>query len=740
MKRFGMCSWFDTICSPFAWAHGLQITHHERGNRLLFVGYCFLGMFCAHGDLSAASVDGTSLTQYKTTTQIFRTGMDDYVRGFARLGNGFAVASRASAFMDTNISVSGQMDLGETGTLVLLNNLYFERNITLTSGGNIKGKATVSGDAKTIFLGGDMTLSATTYSRVLHITGDWSNSGTSGDLIIDGRGHTLDIQDRAQIFVDQNVTLTLRNMTIRTGAKSLNVPAIRLASQGSKLTLDDVIFDLGADFQFKQGQIFITDSVAVTGTSAFIYQSSRPSYITSGATLSFEYGTTFSVAPATASDTAYNGVAPYVSSNFIVLADSSSALYLNSCTLKTTYTGLRLTKGLVMFDNRVAVDTVAGVDVVQSGPFVSPVTATVTGANQVTWSPDGRFIYVGGSTPKIFAFNGTDLTSFVRTLPTSGYQNWTPDGRFWVNLKTTGLDIYRFIGNSQPMLSSYSLWTVANPQTACISPDGRFIAVLFTPTTTSITIQMWKLNGTGSPTFVGSTTDTIETQGSSPSYKMSWSSDGRFLAIPNGSDVTSKFYIYRVRMNAGPIQACSATLSPSGPCPNSVQWSPDGRSVAVINMNGSTRRIYYYRFDGANTLTQLGTWVALSSSAGGAPAVAWSPDGGYVAGFAPGETILYIYKIDATGGLGLWAAAGSVAGSLPSFAWSPDGRYFALTNNGANTVTVYSCKYVSSYSSQAFTTGLVFGNSALGGAYNANVRVLPGCSMALQGKMTDDSV
>ena len=88
------------------------------------------------------------------------------------------------------------------------------------------------GQANTIFMGGDLTLADTTYARTLHITGDWSKSGTSGDLIIDGGGHTLTIGDRAQIFVDTNVTLTLRNMTIRTGPKSLNKPAIQLASFG----------------------------------------------------------------------------------------------------------------------------------------------------------------------------------------------------------------------------------------------------------------------------------------------------------------------------------------------------------------------------------------------------------------------------------------------------------------------------------------------------------------------------
>jgi hypothetical protein len=108
---------------------------------------------------------------------------------------------------------------------------------------------------------------------------------------------------------------------------------------------------------------------------------------------------------------------------------------------------------------------------------------------------------------------------------------------------------------------------------------------------------------------------------------------------------------------------------------------------------------------------------------------------------ADGETTGYIFKNDTKAGMGLWSAFGVVtAASKPSLAWSPDGGYFALTNNGANTVKVYRVVYVSGYNPQTFATGLVFGNSSLGSAYNANVRVLPGASVSLNGKVFDDSI
>ncbi len=462
-----------------------------------------------HAWLPAASLDGTSSVKYQSALQIFRNGLNDFVRGFARIDNGFAVGSRASAFMDTNISASGQMDLGETGTLILLNNLYFDRSITLTSGGNIKGKATITSGPMTIILGGDMVLSSTNGTRTLHITGDWSKSGTTGDTIIDGRGHLLDIQDRAQIFVDMNVTLTLRNMTIRTGPKSLMVPPILLASQGSKLTLDNVMFDLGADFRFKQGQIFINNEVAMTGTSAFVYQSTRPSFITSGATWGFEYGTTFSVAPATFTDCPLTTNNTYTTNNFIVMADPSSTLYLNSCTFNTTFTGLRLTQGAVLFDNRVSVNTMADVRVTGTGSL--PVSVSYGPImNTAVWSPDGRyvvtFIYnpnAGHNNIEVYQFNGSSLT-VVSSVPYGnsasicGACAWSKDGRYIVMGGTGATDgnqlqVYYFNGRSLVLRTEYNWGSSTTVNRAVFSPDGRYLAVL-----TKKRLEMYTVPGANS--------------------------------------------------------------------------------------------------------------------------------------------------------------------------------------------------------------------------------------------------
>jgi 6-phosphogluconolactonase (cycloisomerase 2 family) len=679
------------------------------------------------------------------------------VRGWVRFNNGFTVMPKASVLMDTLTTVSGGFDLRDTGTLILNNDLYLAHNVTLTDGGNIKGKSstTPGAGANTIFMGGDLTLASTTYARTLHITGDWCNTGTSGDLIIDGGGHTLNIGDRAQIFVDQNVTLTLRNMTIKTGPKSLFRPAIQLASPGSKLALDNVLLDLGTDYHFVQGQIFIHDEVAVTGTSAFVYNSPVPSYITSGATWSFESGTTFSVAPATFTDSPYLAdiTGTVTSNNFIVLADASAALSLDNCSFLTTFTGLRLRSGMVLFDNKVAVNTQAGMDLASTPTTpVGYLGGAGTGASpiSVAWSPDGGFLAVvneGSNTLQVYRLNASSVPPMPGTTepptPVGGTATtgnspyavaWSPDGRFLAVVNeaspTTGLQLYRFNGSSTPT----SLGTVAtgnSPYCVAWSPDGRFLAVVneASPTTG---LQVYRFNGSSAPTSLGTVA-----AGNSP-YHVAWSLDGRFLAVVNNGSPATGLQVYRFNGSSAPTSLGTVA---TGEEPVSVAWSPDGRFLAVANIIVPTTGLQVYRFNGSNAPTSLGTAATGSNPI----SVAWSPDGRFLAvtniiGTTPG--LLQVYRFN---GSSAPTSLGTAAtGKYPeSVAWSPDGRFIAVVNDFSNTLQVFYCNFYYTgqpSATQGFSNGLLFGNKALGLAYDANVQVFGDATVSINGMVSDDSV
>jgi WD40 repeat protein len=677
------------------------------------------------------SIDGTQFMRYHTAHHVFHNNGNAWtIRGWVRFNDGFTIMPRASVLMDTLVTVSGAMDLRDTGTLILNNDLYLAHNVTLTNGGNIKGKASYSGQANTIFMGGDLTLASTTYARTLHITGDWSKSGTSGDLIIDGCGHTLNIGDRAQIFVDQNVTLTLRNMTIRTGPKSLMVPAIRLASMGSKLALDNVMFDLGADIQFKQGQIFIHDEVAVTGTSAFIYQSPVPSYITSGATWSFETGTTFSVAPSTYTDQPYTaGYA--MSNNFIVLADASSALSLNGCSFKTTYTGTRFTKGMVLFDNRVAIDTQAGADLASTA--TSPITfvcGVVTGGNSsaVGWSPDSRFVavtgLVGSNSLRVYRFNGSAL------IPVGGFVSpsnpycvaWSPDGRFFAVTcsGTSRVEIYRFTGNSTPTLVGAAS-TGSTPYVVSWSPDGRWLALA---NNNSATLQLYRFDGVSAPVSIGTVSTGTTPQG------VDWTSDGRFLAVGNNGSQTVQTY----RFNGQGLPTSMGTTPTAAQFPGYVYWSPDSRFLITPNYGNQAVGLQVFRFNGSSVPASIGTGTMPPQYPSG---VAFSPDGRFIATGSLNN--IQIFRCQTN-------AAPSPIATIPEagiteVSWSPDGKYIATWHIYDKAVIhIYRCNfYYTGQPSQGFSNGLLFGDKVKGSAYDADVRALGGATVKINGMVKDDS-
>ena len=124
-------------------------------------------------------------------------------------------------------------------------------------------------------------------------------------------------------------------------------PPIKLATSRSKLVLDNARLNLSNDFYFDRGQLFVYNDVNVTGTSAIYYRSASPSYIMSGANLKFNPGTTFDFAPST------TGMPGLLAKDLFIMGDATSKLTLDGATLKTTLTGMRLTKGQLLLSNKV---------------------------------------------------------------------------------------------------------------------------------------------------------------------------------------------------------------------------------------------------------------------------------------------------------------------------------------------------------------------------------------------------
>jgi hypothetical protein len=128
--------------------------------------------------------------------------------------------------------------------------------------------------------------------------------------------------------------------------------------------------------------------------------------------------------------------------------------------------------------------------------------------------------------------------------------------------------------------------------------------------------------------------------------------------------------------------------------PQSSQWSPDGRFLAAA---GYFSVLQLCRFNGSSAPTSLGYVTPPGTNA--------NPNGA---------------------------------------AWSPDGRFVAVADGnesaGQNFLLIFRCNYYyTGQPPQAFTNGLLFGNKALGSAYDADAQVWGNSTVTINGMVRDDS-
>jgi WD40 repeat protein len=172
-----------------------------------------------------------------------------------------------------------------------------------------------------------------------------------------------------------------------------------------------------------------------------------------------------------------------------------------------------------------------------------------------------------------------------------------------------------------------------------------------------------------------------------------------------------------------------------------MNWSPDGRYLAVGGQAPTSgNEIQIYSFSGTSlTLVDskdYGTTVYSMN---------WSPDGRYLAVGGQAPTSGNEIQIYSFSGSSLTLVDSKNYGNyVNSMNWSPDGRYLAVGGNSFSTghekIEVYKSDFVNTTTPQSLTNSVVFGDSAKGSAYDAYLRLMPGASVNLTGKMLYDNV
>lgn len=159
----------------------------------------------------------------------------------------------------------------------------------------------------------------------------------SGDCRINGGGNKLILSTYGEMVVASNSLLLLENLFLL-GLKSNNLSCER---NNASLIFKNLKLYLSDDFEFNSGSILFNSDVDIYGSYKFVYTSRFGSTIDSNSMLYFGNSFTFSYAPKNANK------------DLLYMTDKSSRLFLDGCTLLSTKTGMRLTRGTLFLDNDV---------------------------------------------------------------------------------------------------------------------------------------------------------------------------------------------------------------------------------------------------------------------------------------------------------------------------------------------------------------------------------------------------
>ena len=602
------------------------------------------------------------------------------------------------------------------------------------------------------------------------------------DTLIDGDGHTLELKADARIVVDHGVTLTLRNMRIKSTRNDLANPIVRPMGHGACVALQDVELSLADDFIFRDGKLFIHGDVVISGTHTFSYRSTQKSYICDGATLGFDHGATFFYYPSSRDNHLIQMVSDVSGGGSSEVSDAS--MYLDSATLQTTHTGIRLSNGVLCLDNSVTLSSAAQTRMdTLSGKTSVDATTVIT----VDWSPDGKYLAIGtnGGNLEIYQFDSIGSPILVNVASkTEGVTiqsvTWRPDGRYLAvgtNANPTPsepgnrignnheLQIYRFDTISTVTLIGITSKDQGNDATISVdwSPDGKYLAI-----------------GTGADpesgpdegieyqhearvySFDGNTLTGIDSKNQDVTVQsVSWSPDGKYLAVgTNANPPTSEPNIgggseLRIYRFDGTILTGIVGIdSPANKHLFCIDWSPDGRYIASGSdgyASGTPLKVHHFDTSQTTSLQEVGSYTHAWRTGGD---VKWSPDGSYIAcGFGGGAWPTYGYlRVFKFTENNLVSAFYKEQGRYTfGVSWRPDGSHIAIGTNLNPTTSepgitvnhelrVYEAGYNFDTRAQTINTGIIFGDSSqAGGLGNLDVQVLGGATVEIAGLVVDDS-
>lgn len=315
-----------------------------------FLGICFVLAFITPllaTSITTTAPGGDPAGGYQATAPTFNNG--DRIRGHVMFKDGLTLAGHATVTWDSQGVVNGLLTSTDSfSRFTLATDLRLGSTISFASPPNVPMGVWFDGHGNRIILGGDVIFPK---NKHLYIGYD--------ELIIDGQGHVWSVRNRsAQVAFKSSfgsAALTLKNIflngviadgTVGDGVAFFNVPNI---------VLDNV--SIGGGIALEDGGTALCNSaveaLTIRGKVCLDMPSRRVKLFTAGnLVVTIEKNSTLYVGKNTIFEwrNAVDG-----SSVAINFADKTSVLHLDDCDFYTGANGLTLTKGTVIFENKVRI-------------------------------------------------------------------------------------------------------------------------------------------------------------------------------------------------------------------------------------------------------------------------------------------------------------------------------------------------------------------------------------------------
>ena len=327
---------------------------------------------------------------------------DNTMLGFGWFKNGFTLEDvLTTCTFDSVFPVSGGINLNG-GTLYLNQDLIL-RDVVLY------GLGTIVGNQHVISMSPNITQLASGGAQVESLSLQCNSNidlvstiTFRGNCTLCGDGKVLTFHDGAGIFIDSGAVFELRDIEVR----GLKENAITCIDDTGTFILDDVRLVHSDTFSWPKGTILFRDEVELLGSCTFAYTSMQTSTIAMNAQVTVSNGMHICL-----------GKDPVTQNNSLYFESKNATLHLNNCSFLATGSGITLTRGTLLLENKVLIDTVGtstqeGI-ILGEGNAATDITVNVLPGAALTHN-SGYWVYNNAAVDKIQSTSKT--ARMIRTI------------------------------------------------------------------------------------------------------------------------------------------------------------------------------------------------------------------------------------------------------------------------------------------------------------------------------------